>query len=281
MADFDQLWNYDQPAATEQKFRELLPAAAQAGDPGYLAELLTQIARTQGLQGKFDEAHATLDRVESMLTDDLTTARIRYLLERGRAFRSARQPERALPLFEQAWELGRAAGEDDYAVDAAHMLGIALPSTEAQLEWNLRALSVAEQSPKARRWLGSLYNNIGWTYAGAGRFAEALTVFEKAVVFREEQGQPAPLRIARWSVGKMLRLLGRTEEALALQQRLAADIEAGGFVFEELGECLLALGRAPEARPYFARAFEMLSQVKWLAEGEPARLNRMRELAGD
>ena len=53
--DFDSLWNYDNPAETEAKFREILPDAKNSGDIGYYAELLTQIARTEGLAQKFDE----------------------------------------------------------------------------------------------------------------------------------------------------------------------------------------------------------------------------------
>lgn len=278
MADFDMLWDYSEPAVTERRFRELLPEAEAAGDPGYHAELLTQIARTLGLQGRFAEAHAMLDQVESMLTYSLTVARIRYLLERGRAFRSGKQVDQAIPLFQQAWELGQAAGEDDYAVDAAHMLGIALPTMEEQLAWNHRALELAEQSPKARRWLGSLYNNMGWTYADAGQYEQALDLFERGVQFREKQGQAGPLRIARWSAGKMLRLLGRADEALSVQQELYELPEPDGFVVEELAECLLALGRGAEARPLFARAYELLAQISWLSESEPERLQRLQSL---
>jgi len=36
-----------------------------------------------------------------------------------------------------------------YAIDAAHMLAITAPA-EQQLEWNLRALALAEQSPQPR-----------------------------------------------------------------------------------------------------------------------------------
>ena len=61
--DFDSLWNYNKPAETEAKFRQLLPMAEESGDPAYLAELKTQIARTLGLQQKFDQAHTLLDSV--------------------------------------------------------------------------------------------------------------------------------------------------------------------------------------------------------------------------
>lgn len=282
MADFDQLWNYDQPAQSEAAFRARL-SDATGGEPGYQAELLSQIARAQGLQGRFLEAHATLDQAETLINDASSVARIRCLLERGRLFRSSKQePKKALLLFRRAWIQGVAAGEEDYAVDAAHMLGIAEPEAEVRLSWNLKALELAEQSPKARRWLGSLYNNIGWTYADGRQYAEALALFERAVAFREEQGKPGPLRIARWCVAKMQRLLGRVAEALAIQQTLLAEAEAAeqpdGFIQEELAECLLLLDRPDEARPYFARAYALLSQMGWLLDAEPDRLERLQEL---
>src|SRR5262245_53476156 len=57
-SDFDQLWDYDDPAASEQRFRVLLLRIA-AGTPAYL-ELVTQIARAQGLQRDFEAAHSTV-----------------------------------------------------------------------------------------------------------------------------------------------------------------------------------------------------------------------------
>ena len=97
---FDALWNYGDPAGTEAKFRALLPRAQASGDAGYELELLTQIARAQGLRGDFDAAHATLDAVERRLLErDMPVACVRYLLERGRVFNSSGKPDRAMPLF--------------------------------------------------------------------------------------------------------------------------------------------------------------------------------------
>ena len=279
--DFDALWDYDQSAATEGRFRTLLPELAQA--PARRLELLTQIARAQGLQLRFVDAHQTLDDVERALTPDLGTARLRYLLERGRVHNSSGDPERARPLFQAAWEAAEAAGLDFYAVDAAHMLAIVAAADE-QAEWNWRALALAEHSadPRARRWQGSLLNNLGWTYHAAGEFARALDLFERAAAFRQAQGQPRETRIARWCVARTLRSLGRLEAALAVQQALHAEAEAAGepdgFVWEEIAECLLALGRPAEARPYFAQAHRLLAQDAWLAAAEPDRLERLRSL---
>jgi hypothetical protein len=117
--DFDALWNYDDPAATEQQFRALLPHAARDDDRSLHAQLLTQLARAEGLQRKFADAHATLDTAQKLLTSTLGTARIRYLLERGRVFNTSQQPEQARLLFQAAWELARAEqqhGPDGRAV---------------------------------------------------------------------------------------------------------------------------------------------------------------------
>lgn len=286
MPDFDKLWNYNEPAGTEQKFRQLLEAIHASGDVARELELLTQIARTQGLQQKFDEAHATLDQVESRLRDGDHLVRVRYLLERGRVFNSSKQRERAIPLFTDAMNLAIAHQLDFYAIDAIHMLGIAEPNSHKQLAWNFRAMQLAEASTdeRARGWLGSLYNNVGWTYYDQRRYDEALEIFKKCVTFFEQANRPDRLRIARYSVGKTLRALGQLDRALTIQMELLDDAkqrnEPDGFVSEEVAECLLSQGKADEATPYFARAFELLSQDEWLTRDEPKRLERLRELAG-
>jgi tetratricopeptide (TPR) repeat protein len=281
--DFDARWNFAQPDSTEAIFRTYLPAARAGSDVDYLAQLLTQIARTQGLQRQFAAAHATLDEVEPMLGDSLVVARVRYLLERGRVFNSSKHPDEARPLFREAWERGRVIGADVYAVDAAHMMAIVEPPDSA-LAWNKRAMALAEASPspRAKKWLGSLYNNMGWTYHDQGDYQSALDMFEKALAFRITEGQPAETRIARWCVARTKRSLGEVPAALAMQEELKAEFDAigeeDGYVYEELGECLLALGRKEEAVPNFARAYELLSKDPWLADSEPARIARLRDL---
>ena len=227
LSDIDRLWDYGNPAESERRFRGRLPAAALKSAEH--VELLTQIARSQGLQRQFDAARRTLDEAQQQLTDDMTRARVRYLLERGRVYNSARQPAEAAPLFRAAWELASTTGEDFYAVDAAHMLGICEPPDQ-KVAWHLKALELAERSsqPRAQNWLGSLYNNLGWTFHDQGDYARALDLFEKALRFREAQGQKPETQIARWCVARALRSLGRVEEALARQRELLAEHQSDG-----------------------------------------------------
>ena len=279
----DALWDYDHPNKSEAAFRRALETLDRQADPALRLELLTQIARAQGLQRHFDEAHATLDTVEAQLDRAPPRARVRYLLERGRVYNSSGQPERAQPYFGEAWELASTAGEDILAIDAAHMLAIIAPP-EASLEWNQHALELAEHSsaPRALHWRSTLYNNIGWAYHDAGDYEQALATFQKATASRRAEGDPALIRIAVWAEARTLRSLGHVEEALALQQELLREFDAlgeqDGYVYEELAECLATLGRDDEARPYFAHAYETLSRDPWLAESEPARLERLRDL---
>ena len=279
----DRTWDFNRPAETETRFRHELETLS----PGAAAqlELQTQIARTLGLQRRFDEAHAMLDGVEKTLDGRPPRVAIRYLLERGRVYNSSRQPERATPLFRQALDKARAAHEDFLAIDAAHMLGIAAPADE-RLRWNLEALAMTERTHDARskRWLASLYNNIGWTYHERGEYATALEYFEKALPAWQARGGAEELRAARWAIARAYRSLGRYDDALAIQKQLAVEsAKAGapdGYVDEELGELLLAKGDPAGARPHFARAFDLLGADAGLRASEPERLARLRRLGG-
>jgi tetratricopeptide (TPR) repeat protein len=285
LPDFDAMWDYAQPAQTETAFRTLLPQAEASGSLSYSLELLTQIARTQGLQRDFAAAHHTLDQVQALLTADLCRARARYMLERGRVFNSSGQPEQARPLFEAAWEQAQACHADFHAIDAAHMVAI-VASPEEKLAWNLKGLELVERTTdtRAQQWGGSLYNNIGWGYHAQGHYELALEAFHTALDWRLDQGDPREILIAKWCIARALRSAGQVEEALRRQQALQEEWKplggSDGYTEEEVGECLLALERAEEARLYFAQAYAKLSHDPWLMATEPARLQRLKHLGG-
>ncbi|MCH8261237.1 MAG: tetratricopeptide repeat protein [Planctomycetes bacterium] len=279
------LWDYNDPAGTESKLRAVLAKAVASDDRGYHAELLTQIARAQGLQRQFDEAHATLDRADAMIGSDMRRAKVRLLVERGRVFNSSGSADKAKPLFVEAWELASGEGIDGLAVDAAHMVAT-VEVREEGLKWNHKALDLANSSsdPDAQRWTGSLCNNIGWSHHSNGEYDKALIYFEQALQHRRAQGKADDIRIARWCIARCLRSLDRVEEALAVQRELEQQIaeieDPDGYIYEELAECLQALGRTDEARAHFLRAHELLSKNAWFVEGEATRLARLAMLGG-
>ncbi|MBC7772319.1 MAG: tetratricopeptide repeat protein [Pyrinomonadaceae bacterium] len=284
--DINALWNFADPAASEARFGAAINALAADAPQWHASVLQTQRARAQGLQGRFDDAHRTLDAIDVSSDQCPPVLRVRHLLERGRVHNSGGDPLAAKPLFVRAWELAMNAALDALAVDAAHMVAI-VESGDAPMEWNNRALALAESSsdPAARKWRASLLNNSGWTHFGAGQYPEALALFERALAARQETPDTGPLRVARWCVARTLRALGRVEEAMNQQEVLHAEHQSAGtndgFVYEELGECLLALGRREEARPWLAKAHAALSQDPWLMEKEPTRIQRLNDLSAE
>lgn len=283
-AKLDSRWDYAKPEVSEARFREALgqyPAGSREA-----LEIATQVARAQSLQRRFDAAHQTLDRIEAQLDRVDVRVRIRYLLERGRTHNSSGAPVKAVPLFRQAAEAAGRSGRDSdafYAIDALHMLGIAASASE-RLDWNLKALTTAESASevRARGWRSSLYHNIGWTYFERGEHGTALGYWEKALALRETGGDAQRLKVARWTVARGYRALGRLDDAERMQKALATENdkagEQDGYVYEELAEIALARGEAKAAAPWAAKAFALLREDAWLAATEPQRLKRLAEL---
>lgn len=205
------------------------------------------------------------------------------LLERGRVCHAAGDPHTACGWFQQAYDAATAQQDDAFAIDALHMLGIAdVPS--ARLGWNQQALRLAEQSqqPRAISWQGALLDTCGWFTFEQGDYPLALEYFEQAQTVREQQGEVRATLVARWCVARALRALGRVEEALGKQGEiraawLGAGLTPDGYGTEEIAECLLALGRRDEARPYFASAYVLFTARGTLVD-QPERLARIRQL---
>lgn len=190
----DRLWDFDDPALSEARFREA------TNDPSFdadeRAELATQLGRAIGLQGRYEEADALLDAVDG----DEPTVAVRVLLERGRLLNSAGRAEMAVPLFEQAAELADHLGEEFLAVDALHMLALA-DSAHAEI-WTRSALEYAStvHDERTRQWLVALHNNLGWTLHDAGRCTEAMVEFQLAEQWAGRVGTPRQQELAREAI---------------------------------------------------------------------------------
>ena len=284
----DALWNFERPAESEVRLRA--EAARQAQPLSREAmEATTQIARALGLQRRFEEADRMLDTVQATLATQPARVRVRYLLERGRRDNSSGNARGAFGWFEQALAASDGdtlPGAEFYRVDALHMLAIAAPPAQ-QLDWNQKALAAAHAAadPRARGWRGSLLHNLGWTMHERGDYAAALAYWQQALAVREAAHDVTRTRIARWTVARGLRSLGRLDEAEAMQRALADELQAAnapdGYVFEELAEIALARGDRLAARPWAAKAYALLSEDADLRANDPARLARLAELAGE
>lgn len=278
-ADIEALWDYNQPAVSELRFREALKT--QSGDDAL--ELETQIARTFSLRRDFTQAHAALDAVQRRMNESTRPAvRVRYLLERGRSFRSAGDTTKARPLFLEAWQTAEREKLTLLAIDAAHMMALVETGDEAQ-RWNERALALAMTSdaPRAIRWRGSLANNMGHTERERGNLEAAMKHFHASLTAFKLAQSISQIRVANWQIANVLRLQKRYDEALAMQLALEFETaaEPDGYVFEEIAEIYVAKNEPAKAKPYFAKAADALGADKWFAENESKRLARMRQLA--
>lgn len=262
--DVAPLWKFSDPAASEQRFRDALATAS--GDDAI--ELQTQIARTYGLRRRFDEARRILADVEPAIARAGPAAQVRYHLELGRTYASAthkadeitpERREKARAAYMTAFDKAKAARLDYLALDALHMMVMVDAAPEAQLAWNEKAIAYMEASSQdeAKKWEGSLRNNVGYAYHLAGRYDEAIAQYRLSLAAHEREGRPANVRIAWWMIASTLRAQGKAEEALAIQLRLEREWDAAGepdpYVYEELEALYRQAGDAARADAYAAK----------------------------
>jgi tetratricopeptide (TPR) repeat protein len=276
------IWNFDDLDATERRFAALLDAE-EPGDGR--AEVLTQLARIDGLRGDLQAGDARLDEAAALEpAGPAATARID--LERGRLRRSAGDLASALQLFVSAFAIALEGRCDFLAADAAHMAALAAPDGEGFEQWTKCGIELAETREAAAYWLGPLLTNLGWHYFEDGRLDLALDAFGRALRERERRAEnPAAIEIARFAVGKSLRALGRSSEAIPLLERAVAWAEQSGapdgWFHEELAEEYAAVGRGADAREQARHAIPLLEATDPAFAGDAERRERLRTLASE
>jgi tetratricopeptide (TPR) repeat protein len=264
VVDLAALWDFSNPAASEQRFREAL-ATAQGDDALILA---TQIARTHGLRRDLARAREVLKSIEPQLPSAGSEARARHALEWGRNHISAvtkpdeRTPENlaiARAAYARALAVAREGRLDELAIDAVHMMAFVDNAPADQLKWNEQALAMVQASsqPGGQGWEASIRNNLAHSLHQLGRYGESLPHYERALALREAKGSPRSVYVARWLVARALRLSGRLDEALAQQTRLEGQMHVVGdpdpYVLEELEQLHRAKGDAGRAAAYAER----------------------------
>ena len=285
----DSIWKEHDSAGAEKSFKALLPDALllTGRERSYAILLLTWIARAESAQSKFGESREALEKAQELMNEKDATygvaVKIRWLLERGRLYILEKTPSQARALFGEAWALAINSGEDHLAIEIAQLMAASEPQ-KAQQEWILKAIEIAEASPapKAKQTLGGLYTTLGWKIFDLRQFEKAQELFQKALRNFKTHGTEREAFVAQWSIGKVLRALGKTEEALAIQKTLLAQLGIGGQrdgrLYEELAECLQTLKRTTEAQLYFELAYRELSNDEWITDNQPLKLKRLKDL---
>jgi tetratricopeptide (TPR) repeat protein len=243
--DLFDLWDYSNPALSEQRFRETIKTVSK--DDGLI--LQTQIARTYVLRRDFARAQEILGSIKDEVKKGSAELKVWYFLELGRTYTSVLHApdaqaldnkEKARSAYMQAFEVAKEARLDYLAIDALHMMTVVDTEPTAQIDWNLKALTYLKTSsqPEARRWAGSLHHNIGEAQYVLGKYDEALIHFMRALVEYEFIESVQDAHNARWQIARIFRTQGRFEDALDIQLRLEQEGEQANNpdprVFEEL-----------------------------------------------
>jgi tetratricopeptide (TPR) repeat protein len=205
----DELWDFEDPAGSYQRLADEEELPSHTGSER--AELVTQRARALGLQGRFDDGHALLQSLGHSADDADAVVWTRIALETGRLLNSADSPAEALPQFETAVSTAGSGGLLFLQIDALHMLAIADKSRSG--EWVARAIDLAMTAPddRTRRWLVSLYNNLGWTHFDAGSLQEAHAAFLQAQEWAERVGTEQQRVWAREAIEECATAMSRSE----------------------------------------------------------------------
>ena len=124
MIDPTPLWDFDDPAGSEQRFRE---AAADTAEGTDRLVLMTQVARALGLQERYDEGHAVLDDLAA--ADAGGRRRASRSSADGCCARAGR-PERGSAALRGGSGHRSRGGLDVLRVDALHMVALVAPAED-------------------------------------------------------------------------------------------------------------------------------------------------------
>ncbi|MEU0883127.1 BTAD domain-containing putative transcriptional regulator [Lentzea sp. NPDC005914] len=180
--------------------------------------------------------------------------------------------ERSLELFAQS---------DDHAAHGAAHRAMAWAAEfeddlDKALEHSLAGLEKFRAAGSEIREAESL-NEVGWRYACLGRYAEARTYCEEAMLLNNKLGHPEGSAATLDSLAHIAHHDGRHadavehyREAVALYRELDNSAEEA-TVLEHLGTALAAAGNAAEARVQWARALELYDEQGRTSEAAALR----------
>ncbi len=304
--DFDTILRKEQDLDKAQAELEgLLKKSLHAKKFDLHCQIASQVALVQAMQQKFDDAYATLHRAEKFLVDKNGIAQIRINYERGRVMyqedlwidgKVVRFHE-IYALFYKAYALSEKLHYDYYTVDLAHMIAIIVPDNLQKIIWNNVALDIAvkTEDKKTKLWLGPLYNNLGQNYFDVADYEASLQAYQEAYDIFVAQKEVSQVQFASWTIARCLRVLGKVDEALAMQQQNLQILEVAfknkslnvaestfylmrGLIYEEFAWLYYVQNNHDQTRLYASRALQNLEQDSMFVKTSSERLEKLRSL---
>ncbi len=280
------MWDFSDPEACEKKFLEKMKEHSKSAFDVW--ELQTQVARALGLQGKFIQAFHVLDSIQAGFeyaptckSKDLVG--IRYNLERGRILLLDKRISESIRYFRFALKLALKIEADDLSVDAIKML-LSVTCVNERIELGLKGINIASEkgNENLHYSIGEMATGVGQAYLEKQDYQKAIEQFMHARDIFSKAFDADNVRVIRRLICIAQRYLGQHKEALlelrAQEEWLKKSGNIDGIVFEEIAENLLALGHSSSSI-YFSKALKCFETQLLIADMDPKRITRIRELA--
>jgi CHAT domain-containing protein/Tfp pilus assembly protein PilF len=280
----------------EGYLRSALSVARQQQDPGLVATILNNLGNLLVAQQKPAEAVAAYRESIALAAG----AQHRVLRARGRVNVAAalRQtaPGDAKQQLDEAFDDLKAATPSHEMAFALVSLGLAyrdlapaLPAMRDALTLQsgtvLNAAGTAAETIGDRRTASYAWGYLGGLYETERRYTEALDLTRKAVFAAQQANAPEALYRWQWQGGRLLRMLGSIDDAIAAYRRAVATLQgirpelsvaygaaptsfrdSLGPLYFELVDLLLrragTLQRRDEIAPYLVEARETVELFK-------------------
>ena len=280
------MWDFSDPLASEKNFREKMKKHSNSAFEVW--ELQTQVARALGLQEKFFQAFQVLDSIQAGLEyapvcESKDLVGIRYNLERGRILLLTEKIEDSIRYFRFAYKLAMKISAYDLSIDAIKML-LNLTSVNERIDLGLKGISIATERGNENLYssIGELATGVGQAYLENKEYQKAIEQFMHARDIFSKLIDAENARTSRRSICIAQRGLGNYKEALLelrmQEEWLKKSDNLDGIVFQEIAENLLALGHSSSSI-YFSKALECFKLQDLIADMDPKRISRIRELS--
>ncbi len=251
-----------------------LVESSDAGIPGE-AELWRQLAASYYLMGARDEAlrlaRFTLSRAPQ--TPNLTSYATQQIVSAILA-QQGHLPE-AIEALLEAERIGKALERPEDPALLHNFTGLFVYAKDwpRAIDYASRALALLDANPGAHRLpRESVLNNLGSAYEGMGDLERAEAAYREALEAVRANDQPAGSTLN--NLAHVLRLRGKTREALSMLRDAADAMEAAGdtvntaVVWSNLGATLDELGERQAAADAYARSYALFQD----ADTVPKRL---------
>jgi tetratricopeptide (TPR) repeat protein len=234
-------------------------AAEASGPASAYVEASVQVALMWSLVGKPEEGGPWLRMASGRAHRDepLGWSRLQRVL--GLLEREDGQSKVATERFSQLYDYCLAHELFDRAIDAAHQVNLSSSDPEVQVVWSRKALEAAEAG-EMTGWLATMWAGEGISLEDQGREEDALIAYEEARKYHDLAGMEAGSRSTETAIGRVLRKLGRIEEAKKISEAVLPWAEEAYLAKPE-----------PEQAVRLAYAVWERAELDWiLTDHEPA-----------